>query len=53
VVRLHAEEIKISWLKRKHCCDNILLAMLWRTGRYEGVYLIAYSDGWEADINLT
>jgi putative transposase len=53
VVRLHAEEIKISWSGRKRCYDNILLEMLWRTGKYEGVYLIAYSDGWEADINLT
>ena len=52
VARLHAEEIKISWSGRKRCYDNILVERLWRTVKYEEVYLYAYSDGWEAEISL-
>jgi putative transposase len=52
VTRLQAEEIKISWSGRKRCYDNILVERLWRTVKYEEVYLRAYSDGWEAEISL-
>jgi putative transposase len=52
VARLQAERIKISWSGRKRCYDNILVERLWRTVKYEEVYLRAYSDGWEAEINL-
>ncbi len=52
VARLQAEEIKISWSGRKRCYDNILVERLWRTLKYEEVYLRAYSDGWDAEINL-
>ncbi len=52
MARLHAEEITISWSGRKRCYDNILVVRLWRTLKYEEVYLHAYSDGWEAEINL-
>ena len=52
VARLQAEKIKISWSGRKRCYDNILVERLWRTVKYEEVYLRAYSDGWEAEINL-
>jgi putative transposase len=52
VAKLHAEEIKISWSGRKRCYDNILVERLWRTLKYEEVYLHAYSDGWEAEISL-
>jgi putative transposase len=52
MARLHAEEIKISWSGRKRCYDNILVERLWRTVKYEEVYLHAYSDGWEAEISL-
>ena len=52
VARLHAEEIKISWSGRKRCYDNILVERLWRTVKYEEVYLHAYSDGWDAEISL-
>ncbi len=52
VSRLQAEEIKISWSGRKRCYDNILVERLWRTVKYEEVYLRAYSDGWEAEISL-
>jgi len=52
VARLQAEEIKISWSGRKRCYDNILVERLWRTVKYEEVYLHAYSDGWDAEISL-
>ena len=52
VARLQAEEIKIRWSGRKRCYDNILVERLWRTVKYEEVYLYAYSDGWESEINL-
>jgi putative transposase len=52
VARLQAKEIKISWSGRKRCYDNILVERLWRTLKYEEVYLRAYSDGWEAEISL-
>lgn len=52
VARLQTEEIKISWSGRKRCYDNILVERLWRTVKYEEVYLRAYSDGWEAEISL-
>jgi len=52
VQRLKAEEIQISWSGRKRCFDNILVERLWRTVKYEEVYLRAYSDGWEAEFSL-
>jgi putative transposase len=52
VARLQAEEIKISWSGRRRCFDNILVERLWRTLKYEEVYLWAYGDGWEAEIRL-
>ena len=52
VARLQAEEIKISWSGRKRCYDNILVERLWRTVKYEEVYLHAYRDGWDAEISL-
>ncbi len=52
MARLQAEKVKISWSSRKRCYDNILVERLWRTVKYEEVYLRAYSDGWEAEINL-
>jgi putative transposase len=45
VTRLQVEKIKISWSGRKRCHDNILVEPLWRTVKYEEVYLHAYSDG--------
>jgi putative transposase len=52
VAQLKAEEIKISWSGRGRCFDNILVERLWRTVKYEEVYLRAYGDGWEAEISL-
>ncbi len=52
VARLQAKRIKNSWPGRKSCYDNILVERLWRTVKYEEVYLHAYSDGWDAEISL-
>jgi putative transposase len=52
VGRLKAKEIQISWSGRRRCYDNILVERLWRTVKYEEVYLRAYSDGWEAEVSL-
>ena len=52
MARLQADGIRISWSGRKRCYDNILVERLWRTVKYEEVYLHAYSDGWEAEISL-
>ena len=52
VARLQGEKIKISWSGRKRCYDNILVERLWRTIKYEEVYIRAYSDGWDAEISL-
>jgi len=37
--RLQMEEIKISWSGKKRCYDNILVERLWRTVKYEEIYL--------------
>jgi putative transposase len=42
VARLQAKGIKISWSGRKRCYNNILVERLWRTVKYEEVYLHAY-----------
>jgi putative transposase len=52
VERLRNDKIKISWSGRKRCFDNILVERLWRTVKYEEVYLRAYEDGWDAEISL-
>ncbi len=52
VAQLKSEDIKISWSGRGRCFDNILVERLWRTVKYEEVYLRAYGDGWEAEISL-
>jgi len=52
VARLQGEGIQISWSGRKRCYDNILVERLWRTLKYEEVYLRAYTDGWDAEVSL-
>jgi putative transposase len=44
---LKARMIKISMSGRGRCFDNILAERLWRTVKYEEVYLREYSDGHE------
>ena len=44
---LKAHKIKISMSGRGRCFDNILAERLWRTVKYEEVYLREYGDGHE------
>lgn len=44
---LKAHKVKISMSGRNRCFDNILVERLWRTVKYEEVYLKAYGDGHE------
>ena len=44
---LKARKIKISMSGKGRCFDNILAERLWRTVKYEEVYLRAYGDGHE------
>ena len=52
VKRLQEAKVKISWSGRRRCFDNILVERLWRTVKYEEVYIRAYEDGWEAETGL-
>jgi putative transposase len=52
VARLKTEAIQSSWSGRKSCYNNIQVERLWRTVKYEEVYLRGYSDGWESEISL-
>ena len=44
VARLQSEAVKISWSGRKRCYENMLVERLWRTVKYEEVWLRADSD---------
>ena len=33
--------------------DNIFVERLWRTVKYENVYLMAYADGWQLETGLS
>ena len=50
--RLQAEKIKISYSSSIEYFDNIFVERLWRTVKYQEVYLWAYSDGLEAELRL-
>lgn len=50
--RPHAEQIKISWTGRMRCYDNILAERLRRPVKHGKTYLLAYSDGYEAEIKM-
>ena len=50
---LKARGIKISMDGKGRCLDNIFVERLWRTVKYEEVYLHAYDDLVEARSNLT
>ncbi len=45
---LQSNEIAISMDGRGRCFDNIMVERLWRSVKYEEVYLKDYRDGWEA-----
>ena len=51
--RLLNVNIAISMSGKGRAYDNILVERLWRTVKYEEVYLHAYEDGWDADRRLS
>ena len=50
--KLKQAEVKISMDGRGRCLDNIFIERLWRTVKYEEVYLKDYQDGREARESL-
>jgi putative transposase len=50
--RLAASGIAISMDGRGRALDNVFVERLWRTVKYEEVYLRDYADGWEAERSL-
>jgi len=50
--RLEREGIRISMDGRGRCMDNIFVERLWRTVKYEEVYLHDYENVWMADEHL-
>jgi len=50
---LQSQEIQISMDGRGRCFDNIFVERLWRTVKYEEVYLKEYEDVWEAESSLS
>ena len=49
---LQENRIAISMDGRGRCFDNIFVERLWRTVKYEEVYLKEYADVWETEENL-
>lgn len=49
---LQENKIAISMDGRGRCFDNIFVERLWRTVKYEEVYLKEYADVWEAEESL-
>lgn len=52
VDRLESREIKVSWDGRGRCLDNVFVERLWRSVKYEEVYLKAYESPKAARANL-
>ena len=50
--RLEACGIAISMDGRGRALDNVFVERLWRTVKYEEVYLKEYADGWDAEASL-
>jgi len=46
---LQAAEVKISMDGRGRCLDNVFIELLWRSLKYEAVYLHDLADGFEAE----
>lgn len=49
---LESREIAISMDGRGRALDNVFVERLWRTVKYEEVYLKDYQDAWEAERSL-
>jgi putative transposase len=50
--RLEEAGVAISMDGRGRCLDNVFVERLWRTVKYEEIYLKAYADGLEAETSL-
>ena len=50
--RLMSRGIQISMDGRGRALDNVFTERLWRTVKYEEVYLKDYGNGWEAEASL-
>lgn len=50
--RLETRGVAISMDGRGRALDNVFVERLWRTVKYEEVYLKDYADGWEAEASL-
>ena len=50
--RLEAAGVAISMDGRGRALDNVFVERLWRSVKYEEVYLKDYQDGWEAEASL-
>ena len=50
--RLEACGVAISMDGRGRALDNVFIERLWRSVKYEEVYLRDYADGWEAEHGL-
>jgi putative transposase len=50
--RLEAAGVRISMDGRGRALDNVFVERLWRTVKYEDVYLQDYADGWQAEAGL-
>jgi len=50
--RLEAEGVAISMDGRGRALDNVFVERLWRSVKYEEVYLKDYGTGWEAEESL-
>jgi putative transposase len=51
--RLETAGVSISMDGRGRALDNVFVERLWRSVKYEEVYLKDYGDGWEAEASLT
>jgi putative transposase len=51
--RLEACGVLISMDGRGRALDNVFIERLWRSVKYEEVYLREYADGWEAEKRLS
>lgn len=49
---LLAANIQISMDGKGRAIDNIFVERIWRTVKYEDIYLKAYADGWELEAGL-
>ena len=50
--RLESHGVAISMDGRGRALDNVFVERLWRSVKYEEVYLRDYADGWEAEKSL-